>query len=149
MAGCRSSGQWLASPDDLRRNVCASFRYLAFPKSPAIPPSRTHRHPNPLATAPTTRLQTVFHKQFSHGIQFQAAYTWSHAIDDAADPLVAPGGNRNIARNSFNLQEERGTSDYDLRHRLIVNYVYEFPFGPGHRISISGFLGRGALVVGN
>ena len=69
-------------------------------------------------------LQSVFHKRFSHGLDFQAAYTWSHAIDDAADPLVAPGGNRNIARNSFNLHEERGTSDYDLRHRLIINYVY-------------------------
>ncbi len=90
-------------------------------------------------------LQTVFHKQFSRGFQFQAAYTWSHAIDDAADPLVAPGGNRNIARNSFNLKEERGTSDYDLRHRLIVNYVYEFPFGPGRRYLNGGFLGR---VVG-
>ena len=53
-------------------------------------------------------------------------------VDDAADPLVAPGGNRNIARNSFNLHEERGSSDYDLRHRLIINYVYDFPFGRGH-----------------
>jgi len=78
-------------------------------------------------------LQTVFRKRFGHGIDFQAAYTWSHAIDDAADPLVAPGGNRNIARNSFNLHEERGTSDYDLRHRLIINYVYQFPFGRGHK----------------
>jgi hypothetical protein len=77
-------------------------------------------------------LQTVFHKRFGYGIDFQAAYTYSHAIDDAADPLVAPGGNRNIARNSFNLKEERGSSDYDLRHRLILNYLYDFPFGPGH-----------------
>ena len=83
-------------------------------------------------------LQTVFHKRFGHGVDFQAAYTWSHAIDDAADPLVAPGGNRNIARNSFNLHEERGTSDYDLRHRLIVNYVFELPFGPGHTHFNSG-----------
>jgi hypothetical protein len=77
-------------------------------------------------------LQMGFNKQFSHGVQFQAAYTWSHAIDDAADPLDAPGGNRNIARNSFNLKEERGSSDYDLRHRLILNYVFQLPFGPGH-----------------
>jgi hypothetical protein len=87
-------------------------------------------------------LQTVFHKRFSHGVQFQAAYTWSHAIDDAADPLVAPGGNRNIARNSFNLKEERGTSDYDLRHRLITNYVFELPFGPGHAHFKEGLAAR-------
>ena len=87
-------------------------------------------------------LQTVFQKRFSHGVQFQAAYTWSHAIDDAADPLVAPGGNRNIARNSFNLKEERGSSDYDLRHRLIVNYMFQVPFGSGHRLFSNGFAAR-------
>jgi hypothetical protein len=90
-------------------------------------------------------LQTVFQKQFSHGVQFQAAYTWSHAIDDAADPLVATAGNRNIARNSFNLKEERGTSDYDLRHRLVVNYVLVLPFGPGHSHFSHGL---GARVIG-
>jgi hypothetical protein len=87
-------------------------------------------------------LQTVFHKRMSHGVDFQAAYTWSHAIDDAADPLVAPGGNRNIARNSFNLHEERGTSDYDLRHRLVLNYVFELPFGAGHARFNHGFAAR-------
>ncbi len=86
-------------------------------------------------------LQTVFRKRLSFGLNFQAAYTWSHAIDDAADPLVAPGGNRNIARNSFNLHEERGSSDYDLRHRLIVNYTYEFPIGPGHSHFSRGIAG--------
>lgn len=87
-------------------------------------------------------LQTVFTKQLSHGIQFQAAYTWSHAIDDAPDPLVATFANRNIARNSFNLHEERGSSDYDLRHRLVTNYVLELPFGPGHAHLNSGVAGR-------
>lgn len=77
-------------------------------------------------------LQTVFTKRFAHGFEFHAAYTYSHAIDDAADPLVAPGANRNIARNSFNLREERGTSDFDVRHRLITNYLFELPFGAGH-----------------
>ncbi|MBV9772251.1 MAG: TonB-dependent receptor, partial [Bryobacterales bacterium] len=64
-------------------------------------------------------LQSVFHKRFGQGLNFQAAYTWSHAIDDAPDPFAqgTPGGNRNIARNSFNLHENRGSSDFDLRHR--------------------------------
>ena len=87
-------------------------------------------------------LQASFNKQFSHGIQFQAAYTWSHAIDDAADPIVATEGNRNIARNSFNLHEERGTSDYDLRHRLILNYIFQLPFGPGYAHFNHGFAAR-------
>jgi hypothetical protein len=87
-------------------------------------------------------LQSVFHKRFGRGVEFQAAYTWSHAIDDAADPLVAPGGNRNIARNSFNLKEERGDSDYDLRHRLVINYVAQLPMGPGHAHFNKGIAAR-------
>jgi carboxypeptidase family protein len=87
-------------------------------------------------------LQTTFHKRFSNGIDFQAAYTWSHAIDDSNDPLDAPGGDRNIARDSFDLQLDRGSSDYDLRHRLIVNWVYEFPFGMGHAHFNQGFAAR-------
>ena len=87
-------------------------------------------------------LQTTFRKRLSNGIDFQAAYTWSHAIDDAADPLVAPGGNRNIARNSFNLHEERGSSDYDLRNRLVTAYVFDLPFGAGHRHFSQGFAAR-------
>jgi len=84
-------------------------------------------------------LQVMFHKRFSSGIDFQASYTWSHAIDDSNDPIDAPGGDRNIARDSFDLREDRGSSDYDLRHRLIVNWVYEFPIGPGHAHLNSGF----------
>jgi hypothetical protein len=87
-------------------------------------------------------LQTTFHKRLGQGLDFQAAYTWSHAIDDSADPLVAPGGNRNIARNSFNLHEERGSSDYDLRHRLVISYVYQLPVGPGHQLLSKGFAGH-------
>ncbi|HUA19425.1 MAG TPA: carboxypeptidase-like regulatory domain-containing protein [Bryobacteraceae bacterium] len=77
-------------------------------------------------------LQLTFRKRFGYGLDFQAAYTWSHAIDDSNDPLVAPGGDRNIARDSFDLQEDRGSSDFDLRHRLIVNWLYELPVGAGH-----------------
>jgi hypothetical protein len=92
-----------------------------------------------IGNATYNALQTTFRKRFSGGVDFQAAYTWSHAIDDAGDPLVAPGGNRNIARNSFNLHEERGSSDYDLRNRLVTAYVFELPFGSGHRYLKQGF----------
>ena len=87
-------------------------------------------------------LQMMFHKRFGNGIDFQASYTWSHAIDDANDPFQAPGGDRTFPRDSFDLREDRGSSDYDLRHRLIVNWVYEFPFGPGHQHLNSGFAAR-------
>jgi hypothetical protein len=37
---------------------------------------------------------------------------------------------------------ERGNSDYDLRHRLVVNYSWELPFGKGKGFANSGFVGK-------
>jgi Carboxypeptidase regulatory-like domain/TonB dependent receptor/TonB-dependent Receptor Plug Domain len=90
-------------------------------------------------------LQTTFRKRLGYGLDLQIAYTWSHAIDDANDPLVAPGGDRNIARNSFNLHEDRGNSDFDLRHRAIINFLYELPVGVGHKYFNQG---AGAKLFG-
>ncbi len=87
-------------------------------------------------------LQVNLTKRFAHGFQIQGAYTYSHAIDDAPDPLDAAENNRNFPRNSYAIENERGNSDYDLRQRLVVNYAWELPFGKGKTVANSGFLGR-------
>jgi hypothetical protein len=84
-------------------------------------------------------LQVNVTKQLSHGVQMQGAYTYSHAIDDASDPLVAAAGNRNLPRNSFNLHPERGSSDFDVRHRAVINFIYQPNLGRGR-----GYLNHGA-----
>ena len=87
-------------------------------------------------------LQANLTKRLSHGFQIQGAYTYAHAIDDASDPLAAAEGNRNFPRNSFALNQERGNSDFDIRHRLVVNYIWALPFGKGQRFVNSGVMGR-------
>ncbi|HTM35412.1 MAG TPA: TonB-dependent receptor [Terriglobales bacterium] len=87
-------------------------------------------------------LQTKFTHRMSHGLQLEGAYTWAHSIDDAPDPLVPAAGNRTFPRNSRNLGEERGNSDYDIRHRLVVNYIYEMPFGKGKGVLNHGVAGK-------
>lgn len=86
--------------------------------------------------------QATVTKRFSQGFQIQTAYTWSHAIDDGSDPLDAAAGNRTFPRNSYNLAAERGNSDFDLRHRLSINYTWELPFGKGRTYLGEGMLGR-------
>ncbi len=86
-------------------------------------------------------LQLNITKRFSHGFAIQGAYTYSHAIDDGADPLI-PISN-NIAfppypRNSFDLRAERGNSEFDVTHRLAVNYSWQIPFGRGKNHSQKG-----------
>ncbi|HTP68831.1 MAG TPA: TonB-dependent receptor [Dongiaceae bacterium] len=87
-------------------------------------------------------LQANLQKQFTHGFQFQLAYTFSHAISDVNDPLVPGQGNGNLPRNSFDLAAERGNSDFDIRHRASVNLIYEPNIGRGRGHLSEGFAGR-------
>jgi hypothetical protein len=57
-----------------------------------------------------------------HGLSFQTAYTWSHAID------IAGTGEFAGVINAYNVRADRGNSDYDRRHMLLMNYVYNLPF---------------------
>ena len=71
-------------------------------------------------------LQVGVTKRLSHGLQFLAAYTYSHAIDDysgdptgTSDVTVVPG-NEAILNN-------RASSDFDRRQRLVFSGIYDFP----------------------
>ena len=87
-------------------------------------------------------LQLNITKQLSNGLQIQGSYTYSHAIDDASDPIDPTAGNRGLPRNSFNLRPERGNSDFDVRHRAVINYIYELPVGRGKVHLSGGAVGR-------
>jgi hypothetical protein len=87
-------------------------------------------------------LQVNANKRFSHHVQAQLAYTWSHAIDDANDPLSPTNTARSFPRNSFNIFEERGNSEFDVRHRIVFNYTVELPFGKGQQHLNHGVMGR-------
>lgn len=66
--------------------------------------------------------------------QIQGAYTWSHSIDNANDPLVGNAGEstRTFPRDSSGFaggfgRPERGNSGFDVRHRFVLNFVYDIP----------------------
>lgn len=81
-------------------------------------------------------------KRFSHGFAIQGAYTYSHSIDNASDPLVPGAGNQSFPRDSLDLGPERGNSDFDVRHRLVMNYSWLLPFGRGTKRWADGARGR-------
>ena len=74
-------------------------------------------------------LQASLIRQFSDNIYFQAAYTFSKSIDngsgssfqDELNGLLDVGDLLNAASN-------KGLSDFDRTHRLVISYNYEFPF---------------------
>lgn len=62
-------------------------------------------------------------RRYAGGLTLLAAYTWSHSIDDVSFNI---GG---FEQNTHDLRAERANGDRDSRHRFVVSYTYELPFG--------------------
>jgi hypothetical protein len=75
----------------------------------------------------------------SHGFQFTAAYTYSHALDDGSGYESATGSQGRV-RNfvpGFGFLNY-GSSDFDARHRISTSYVYTVP--------VAGFLRNNVIA---
>ena len=68
-------------------------------------------------------------KKISHGLSFLASYTYGRSIDEGSG--TASGSDASgFPQNSRNLSGgERGLSDFDVRHRLVISPVWALPFG--------------------
>jgi len=92
-------------------------------------------------------------KRLSRGLQFNAAYTFSKSIDNAsADPGSTAGGGKpdlpNVGftaqGNAFDVNVNKGVSDFDRPHRFSLSFVYDIPsFGSKSKFvtgwRVSGF----------
>ncbi len=65
-------------------------------------------------------------KRLSKGLQLNGDYTWSKSLDDNSRSNNA--GATSLPQNSYNLAGEYSPSDYDVRHRLAANAIYQLPF---------------------
>ncbi len=79
-------------------------------------------------------LQTLLKWQMSGGLQLQAAYTYSHAIDNAFAYSSVP-------MDSYNGWRDRSDGAYDRRHIFTFNYVYPLPFFRDQRMWYGKVLG--------
>ncbi|HEY5444635.1 MAG TPA: hypothetical protein VIJ87_09245, partial [Pyrinomonadaceae bacterium] len=68
-------------------------------------------------------------KRFSNNLQFDFNYTWSHAIDNGSSVVNTVSGG--LVCDITNLRVCRGNSDFDIRHLVNANFIYELPFGRG------------------
>jgi hypothetical protein len=76
-------------------------------------------------------------RRFANGWSFGVAYTLGDSQDNASEQLTTQGSNA-FPQDSRNFDNWYGPSDYDVRHRLTVNFVAELPFGDGKRWATSG-----------
>lgn len=84
-------------------------------------------------------LNVSFQHRFAHGLQTQINYAWGHALDEVSNggfnpfysPSTGAGASILFPANNQNLRQfNYGNADYDTRHSINANYVYELPKGP-------------------
>jgi len=74
-------------------------------------------------------LQVGVIKRLSHGLQLQSAYTYSKTIDEQAGAAFAENTASQAADglDTFNINNERGPTVFDLTHVWKFNMIYAIP----------------------
>jgi hypothetical protein len=72
-----------------------------------------------IAASAYNSLQSMLEKRFSHGLQFQAAYTFSKSLDWASS--------FEETLNPFDYKKSRGLSLFNSAQRFVINYVWDVP----------------------
>jgi len=82
------------------------------------------RETDNVASSRYNSLQVAWNRRFSAGLLFGAAYTFSKSYDDGSNQ-------RDILPNTYDAHPYWAASDFDVRHILIVNFLYELPLFRG------------------
>lgn len=77
-------------------------------------------------------LETTLDRRFSNGWTLRAVYTLSESKDNSGEHLTS-GGSSSFPDNSRDLSNWFGPSDFDVRHRFVINGIWELPFGRGRQ----------------
>jgi hypothetical protein len=107
----------------------ASSTARPFDNGPFAPSGGTFFYVNNLETTANSNynaLQTSLTLRDRHGITAMVNYAWSHSIDNASDgqDYVA---NATQPDNSHRPDQERASSNFDVRHRFVLAFTYEIP----------------------
>jgi outer membrane receptor protein involved in Fe transport len=81
-------------------------------------------------------MQLEWTKRLSRNLSFQAAYTWSKAIDTTSEATFVGAGDNN--QNGNNTRSSRGLSRFHTPHRFTMYGTYRLPFFHGDK----GLLGQ-------
>jgi len=76
-------------------------------------------------------LSVQLNRRFSNGLQYQAAYTWSHNIDNSTAEVSSTFLTPRRASDFFNLTAEKASSALDRRQRLTLSLIYDAPWYKG------------------
>lgn len=78
-------------------------------------------------------LQVSFQKTYSDGLTLGAFWTYSHAIGNSiSGPEVIQG---QPIRNYRDWKADTGNTNFDIRHVVTLDWVYDLPFGKGNALA--------------
>ncbi len=80
----------------------------------------------PIAHSHYNSLQVSLNRQFSHGLQLQASYTWSKSIDNGSTTYGLEGAQQDLA-NPYNANYDVGRSLFDRTNSFRTSFVYALP----------------------
>ena len=128
------------------------WAYNANEVQPGLGSQASRRLIQPLSNIPTillfdptnsssfNSLQVRLLKRYAAGLHFMASYTFGKSLDHAGAP-ASGGGQVGGPQSATLFEQSRGPSGFDVKHRFVLSYVWDLPFGPGHRLASAG-LGR-------
>jgi len=69
---------------------------------------------------------------FNQGLDFSANYTYSHTIDNLSSTFSETPQTINLGLlDPFNPKLDKGSADYDARHRIVLSAVWALPYAKG------------------
>jgi hypothetical protein len=78
----------------------------------------------------------------TRGLLFNARYTWATSKDNISSVLSEAANNFNFGfLDPFNPDLDKGYSDFDVRHRLVVSGIWDIPYEPNFQpTTITGYI---------
>lgn len=87
-------------------------------------------------TSSYNALEVKVQKRFHAAGQIGGAYTWSKMIADTDSFLSSQdSGGEGVYQDYTNPKGERALYSTNIPNRLVINYILNFPFGPGQRFA--------------
>jgi hypothetical protein len=116
--------------------ACANINGVDTPNAYYLPQFSTLYGWSSFAKSSYNAGQFSLRSKPTHGLQFDFNYTYSRSTDTGSEAERVPtfGGLGSAAVvNTWDPNQLYGPSDFDIRHAINSNWLYELPFGRGKR----------------
>jgi len=98
------------------------------------------RETDNVANSMYNSLQIAWNRRYTNGLLFGVSYTLSKSMDNGSNQ-------RDVVPDTYDVSMLWGPSEFDARHVLVLNYLYDLPFFKDHT-TVSGKLLGGWQISG-